>query len=287
MSHFTVLVIGDNVEKALQPFHEYECTGIEDEHVKFVEATENLEEEYEKHKEDYDSLEQFVEDYYGYEKRDDKWGRMTNPNAKWDWWVIGGRWSGSYFKVKHGAQGIAEGQPGVFGNETGIDVIRVGDIDWEAMRGEAEERAKKYFEKLEAAFGGSIPQPEVAWSEMHTKEEYKDWEIQTKRDFYHAQPALQKLAEVQKLDTEHELFGFFFSLEDFACGKDEYVRRKGEDALTTYAVVKNGKWYQKGEMGWFGMASNEKDAEQWGDEMSALLADVDEDEIATLVDCHI
>ncbi len=29
MSHFTVLVVGDNVEEQLAPFHEFECTGEE------------------------------------------------------------------------------------------------------------------------------------------------------------------------------------------------------------------------------------------------------------------
>ena len=36
MSHFTVLVIGDDVEKQLQPYHEYECTGVKDEYVKWI-----------------------------------------------------------------------------------------------------------------------------------------------------------------------------------------------------------------------------------------------------------
>jgi hypothetical protein len=39
MSHYSVLVIGEDVEKQLQPYHEYECTGIEDEYV--VEVNKN------------------------------------------------------------------------------------------------------------------------------------------------------------------------------------------------------------------------------------------------------
>ena len=31
MSHYTVLVIGDDPEKQLAPFHEFGCTGIDDE----------------------------------------------------------------------------------------------------------------------------------------------------------------------------------------------------------------------------------------------------------------
>lgn len=40
MSHFSVLVIGDDVEAQLQPFHEFECTGTEDQYVKDIDVTE-------------------------------------------------------------------------------------------------------------------------------------------------------------------------------------------------------------------------------------------------------
>ena len=65
MSHFTVMVIGKEPEKQLQPYHEYECTGIKDEYVKFVEAEETREElraKYEEVKEEYSykSFEEFL-----------------------------------------------------------------------------------------------------------------------------------------------------------------------------------------------------------------------------------
>ena len=44
MSHFTVAVVlpeytKESLEQALQPFHEYECTGVKDEDVKFIPLT--------------------------------------------------------------------------------------------------------------------------------------------------------------------------------------------------------------------------------------------------------
>jgi len=47
MSHFTVLVIGDDYEKDLAPYHEYECTGIADEYVVYVDIMEEALEEFE------------------------------------------------------------------------------------------------------------------------------------------------------------------------------------------------------------------------------------------------
>lgn len=39
MTHFSVLIIGDNPEGQLAPYHQYECTGINDEYVKDVDCT--------------------------------------------------------------------------------------------------------------------------------------------------------------------------------------------------------------------------------------------------------
>lgn len=43
MSHFAVLVIGDDVAKQLQPYHEYECTGVKDKYVIEVDKTKKVE----------------------------------------------------------------------------------------------------------------------------------------------------------------------------------------------------------------------------------------------------
>src|SRR6478736_5292678 len=46
MSHFSVLVIGPDYEKQLAPYHEFECTGVDDEFVKEVDDTEQQREEF-------------------------------------------------------------------------------------------------------------------------------------------------------------------------------------------------------------------------------------------------
>lgn len=286
MSHFTVLVIGD-VEENLAPFHEYECTGIEDEYVVFVETERDIEKEYKKHKKDYSTIEDFARDYYGYHQNEEgKWGRMTNPNAKWDWWSVGGRWSGSFFLLKHGATGAIIGESSVFGNKTGIDGVQLKFIDWEAMKEREEKKAKEYWESIEAAFGGVIPQPEVSWAEFIDENgKYKDMPIDEKRRLYHEQPALVKLEEARK--EYSSLFGYFFELEAFAGKKEDYIRRRGEPADKLHSVVVNKTWYQKGEMGWFGMSFGDKEDDEWIKEFNEIISKCNEDDYATLVDCHI
>lgn len=44
----------------------------------------------------YKTFDKFMKDYGGHEKPDgrDRYGYYANPNAKWDWFVVGGRWMG-------------------------------------------------------------------------------------------------------------------------------------------------------------------------------------------------
>lgn len=51
-----------------------------------------------RHTEVYPSFDDFMVEYGEYTSRDEetgKYGYWENPNAKWDWYSIGGRWSGS------------------------------------------------------------------------------------------------------------------------------------------------------------------------------------------------
>jgi hypothetical protein len=48
------------------------------------------------HQERFPSFELYMEEYEGYKNKDEitgKYGYWKNPNAKWDWWTVGGRWS--------------------------------------------------------------------------------------------------------------------------------------------------------------------------------------------------
>lgn len=65
MSHFSVLVIGNDVEKQLQPYHEFECTGTDDEYIVELEQIDELREEYEPNEEQ--TFLEFVKDYTCYE----------------------------------------------------------------------------------------------------------------------------------------------------------------------------------------------------------------------------
>lgn len=286
MSHFTVLVIGGNVQNQLQPYHEYECTGIEDEYVKFVPTEENLEELQEHYEEkkgvyDYTSFEDYMKDYHGYSEENGQWGRRTNPNAKWDWWSVGGRWTG-FFKLKEGATGEV-GELGLFSRPPKVgfaDIVSKGDVDWDYMRNVAGDGAEKKWDLANESFKDK-PQFQ-SWETIRLKNENN---LDIARGEYISQPAVQAFNEMVKNNTD--LFGWYGEAEEFLVPKDVYVERIKNAAITTYAIVKDGIWYQKGKMGWWGMSSNEMSQDEWNEKFWELIQSVPDDTKLTLVDCHI
>lgn len=97
MSHFCLGVICRNgtegeIERLLEPFSENS-----DEFLKFYSITEEYKEKYEKEfKEEYPTFDEYMQNYE-HEERDKKtndYGYWENPNSKWDWYEIGGRFRG-------------------------------------------------------------------------------------------------------------------------------------------------------------------------------------------------
>jgi len=328
MSHFTVLVIGDDYEKQLEPFWELDLNRedmLKDPRASFKDQTEEFLEEYNngsitkivmpdgrmlfpwneefqvqvprengngyttkkvipedakekeiQFKDLYNSFDEFVKKWHGYEPNPDgQYGYYHNPNAKWDWYSVGGRWDG-YFKLKEGASGLL-GDPGIFGRRNDnytnrADQAKKGDIDFETMRMELVNKCLENYDLFYKILNGrDYPN----WDEIvekHGKENIKE-----ARDEYYNHPVMKDLFDSNiASDFEH-----------FLIPREEYKQKTYEGAITTYAVVKDGKWYERGEMGWWGISTNEKDESEWNAEFYQLLESLPDDTMLTLVDCHI
>jgi hypothetical protein len=85
-------------------------------------------------------------------------------------------------------------------------------------------------------------------------------------------------------DNNLGFFGGYNDLERIATlSKEDYVACMS--AWSPYALLWEGKWYGKGDMGWWGISSNEEN--QWTGTFKELWAQIDGDEWVTVVDCHI
>lgn len=220
MSHFTVLVLGDNPEKQLAPYHEYECTGEDDEYIQDMDITEEERESYmkdhspasKKNYRKFDTFKEYVVSYLETPKKgegDNKWGyyeedkngeiikiiNRTNPNAQWDYYRLGGRWNG-FFKLKE-----------EYRNE-GV----VGEKRWD-----------------------------------------------------------NEEADIMTTDQ----------------ARKECIEFSDDDK--TFAVIKNGEWFEKGKMGWWGCHSaTDKESKDWDKSFyNKWIKELPEDTLLSVFDCHI
>ena len=301
MSHFVVLVIGDNVDQQLAPFNAQ--PEADDPHVEFVfdDQTDRLRKEYDegsvevikypdgswdlahevtnddkaaqiapisaKFSELYPTFEEFCKKWYGTEPNEQgRYGYHINPKAKWDWYVIGGRWSG-FFKAKPGVIGKL-GEPGIFGNKAKpgwYDQLQRGSIDFEGMRADAAAEANKRYDAYEAAVKGlEVPKP---WAEFRTAFE----NIDDARKAYHETPYIAALRNANLLPW------FEDPVELYGIGREKFVERARNSVFIPYAVLKDGEWLSKDDV----------DPETWNERVWELLRDLPEDTLITAVDCHI
>ena len=213
----------------------------------------------------YKTFAAFATDYHG-SKRDPETGRFGyhhNPDAKWDWWTIGGRWSG-YFPVKPG-RALNLGKPGAFDNkpEPGkSDVVRVEEIDMDLVAKETREKAEEFWTKWEAfladprakdndsPFGGprskalDIGLLNVVRGPATSTETTKaiPWDYPGAR--FDAKDERRGWTDVARLIT-----------------RDEFLREYVDcfTPIASYAALDEGGWHASGEMGWWGSSSDKPD----------------------------
>ena len=284
MSHFTVMVIGDNPEEQLAPYQENNMGNCPEGYLEFMDKTEDLKKEWEElaeeERSEYTDFDSFaMED--GYEEHEGKYGYFKNPNAKWDWYLLGGRWSG-FLELKEGAKGeIGEG--GLFSTpapDGTADSALKKDIDFFTMRKNAAEKAGKLWDKVKKITKGCA-EP-LAWD--HIRENMFPGDIDAAREFYRNQESQLKLSEWNK-ENKHELFGI--DPENFNCSREDYCIDAASGAFVTFAVLKDGKWYERGEMGWWAHVSNEKDVNEWNSEITKMVDELSEETRISIYDCHI
>ena len=175
-----------------------------------------------------------------------------------------------------------KGEPGVFDNEPGWDAARKGDIDFEAIRHNGEERGRRCYREVAAKCGGTIPRPEIMWDTLLHDKRYADLSIEEKRTMYHAQEAI-KIWDAAGFDAP--IVGP--KIEDFQCTEDEYAARRANRAFVPYAVIQDCEWYARGEMGWWGVTTNECSEDEWNAKVWKIVNALPDDTLISFYDCHI
>ncbi len=265
MSHFSVIVIGPDPEAQLRPFHQYECTGIVDEYVKEVDRTEEARDDYEKYSKNGEPFEEFIKGWFGdtitsdepmtegFKTRIDSDGRvfsLTNPDYKWDWYTIGGRWSGWLLK----------------------DQAPRSEFDFDLLRSRAANEAGADWD---AVWKGGYEPP----NDIKTFEDFEgDGEAWAEYDRW-----LRGLPFAQRAFDR----GFVLGVREFLVDRETYVGKARDAAISPFAMVAEGRWAARGDMGWFGMSTSDVPSEDWNKRVSGFLECLAPETLLTVVDCHI
>lgn len=283
MSHYTCMIIGENPESQLEPFNEnlqmdrYEVGEIsEDEKNRFVKWVIKkyplMEDK---------SFDEICENYgeewngEGWEKDENGvWKSYStyNPNSKWDWYQLGGRWMG-YFKLKDNTTGEL-GNPGVGENdaeEGTCDQTLKGNIDFESMENESMEKAAKKYDEILSKIG-HLP-PNKTWDEILKG----DKTIEEKRNEYWNQ---LRCIEYRKMDG-------WGDPDEFLVDRDTYVENAKNSSYSPYSILYEGKWYSKGEIGWWAVSNDKMTQKEWNEKVRKLINELPDDTLISLYDLHI
>ena len=218
----------------------------------------------------YRSFSTFAEELCGLARGEEPgtYGFYRNPNAKWDWFQIGGRWP-DRFLVKADCPMVHTGEVSLLMQDyqgrkapegyCWVAGARKKDIAWDVMREQRARAETEYFHKLESWYqNGQIPDDRRGFLSI-TDEGIRSWNALA----YAKGETLE-----EHLHREGLSQSYCYPISTFACMGDE-------------------GWLESGEMGWFGISDNNKDDLSWNQMVEQFVAALPEDAMLLSVDCHI
>lgn len=333
MSHFTVLVhlteeeVKNNVQECaaikLQPYHEFECTGVKDQYVVKVDETDEklydyntetvdavydqdgalvgtkysagckrfwdsnndnfiLPEGYELRKTALNEIytfEGFLRDWHGYSLdgkyssfEDGRFYRFTNPNAKWDWWTVGGRWAGMFLDTN----GVKQ------------DIIQKKDWDVAGEAAKAITDFAPFYDRFEEHSHLFEDVVFMSWDECCNKFKTSDGstDYSAARGYYHSQEYKNILKTVFSSIGDAEYEWLLHNPENFFnVSREDFMKARIFNRIGTFAVLDDAGWHEKGSMGWFACVSDEK--ANWNQIYLDKINSIPDNDYLVLVDCHI
>lgn len=229
---------------------------------------------------------------YGEEERlqyDEETGRaftwsQRNPDSLWDYWRIGGRWSGHFVAREvtpevllpdshwDGPKGLGRGF---------VDGGPKRLLDFEAMREKAASEANARYDQWDKLCAKTPHAKE--WAHFVGLHKAGELTIEQARERYHAQPRIAAARSDQEMGWYDDI------VEHFGMSRDEYVANARRDAIAGYALVTlDRRWMAPGRMGWFGMSTDEPGTvDAYKTEANAYLEGLDPDVLIVQLDCHI
>ena len=208
-----------------------------------------------------------------------------NPDSKWDYWRVGGRWGG-YFTRKPDSDPAfvilpekGWDSPDKFGFYS-CDAGPKSTIDLDQMRENGAAKARERHEGYHAIVDGL---PEAAsWAEFRARVEAGALKIDEARRMYREQPRVKALhgTDYQWGDD---------AIAEYSVDVSLYAERGRAKAVPGFAVVAtDGRWMAPGRMGWFASTDATESTEcGYGEAANAYIDSLPDDAWLIAIDCHI
>ena len=284
MSHFTVLVIGDNPEEQLAPFQENNMGDCPEEYLEFFDDEEAYRNEYE-HTTMHAVRSPSGEVMYRYDERFEKNTAdgleiVIPPDHEILEVPISELYKtfDDYMENYYGTCKDKEtGKYGYWENPR-------AKWDWYSLGG----RWNNFFILKPGARGnagevGLGSGPAIAGHADQALKKDIDWKSMQQRSEIEA---IKNWYEAEGMSEEQRLYSY-----DIHEGepREDYIERRKKSSYVTFAVLMDGEWHQRGElhMYMFGAVSNEKDPEDWYEIVNNLIDSLPDDTLLSVYDCHI
>lgn len=210
--------------------------------------------------------------------------RRTNPNHKWDYWRVGGRYAGK-FQIKGRIAAPRkdlswewEREPDIE-RPTGVDQCRKDALDFDAMKAAAVASRRKFWDECLAK--SELTADELSLAIATANELHRQWlelpEPRPRGGDYHKWLGESGCPNADKLSR-------LWDKPEIPAGMTAEDWINSAAALTGFAFLMDGKWAAEGDMGFLACVSNEN--ANWLNDFAALIEAVPNDYWLTVVDCH-
>jgi hypothetical protein len=209
-----------------------------------------------------------------------------NPGAKWDWWVVGGRWPGRFiYRQEFEAQAI-EPKPHWGAPDETIPPLHCDGgpkraLDLGALREEKAVQARKTYAEWRTVTAGTPDAlPWSAFADNISPE--RGYTADEAREEYRSQPRVQAIK-----DTDFSWHDD--AIAEFQIPESLYVERQRAQAVPGWAILTaDGRWMEQGRMGWWAMNdATEGSRIGYWEAANAYIESLPDDTWLIAVDCHI
>lgn len=222
--------------------------------------------------------------------------RVSHENGKWDWFVIGGRWAGNLIlkpdtippatAVKGGAENSDFIRRFLESERSGdlpadrYDALPKRCIDIEAMEREYLKEHEDLLKMHAIIDGLNFRSYPAIYRELETETGSRP-DRATLLERFNNQPAMLALKKAKVSIPD------FFDESLLMVPADKIRRVLAGRAWQPLAWLKDGKWDERGRMGWFGIVSEPCDYDEWDLHCREIWDSIDDNAMITLVDCHV